>query len=352
MTISDLSNRASEWLCGIGPMHDVVVSSRVRLARNIAGMPFLSKCDVRQKSDILEKLRVAIMSCDIGVKLTYVDVARATPLDRELLTERHLISKHHASSDWPRGVIISDNETVSLMINEEDHLRMQVLRSGLQLNEAFDEINRIDESLEKVLNYAFSGKYGYLTACPTNVGTGLRVSVMLHLPALKLTGELDRALRAARDMKLAVRGLYGEGTDALGDFFQVSNQLTLGRGEKDIVEEFLSVIVPELLNYERKARQALMTHDAVDIEDKIFRALAILQSSRKITSKETMYRLSMIRLGIHLGKITTPDLKTVNELSLLAQPSHLQKVFGRELSDDERQKVRADFLRQRLGRIQ
>ncbi len=346
--ISDLSNRASEWLCGIGPMHDVVVSSRVRLARNLAGMPFLSKCDARQKSEILEKLRIAIMACDLGEKLTYVDVARATPLDRELLTERHLISRQHAASDSPRGVIISDNETVSLMINEEDHLRMQVLRSGLQLNEAFDEIFRIDAALEKVLNYAFSSRYGYLTACPTNVGTGLRVSVMLHLPALKLTGELDRALRAARDMKLAVRGLYGEGTDSLGDFFQISNQITLGRSEKDIVEEFLSVIVPELLNYERKARQALMAHDATDIEDKIFRALAILQSARKITSKETMYRLSMIRLGVHLGKITSFDLKAVNELSLLAQPAHLQKILGREIQDEERQKVRADFLRQRL----
>lgn len=350
MTISDLSNRASEWLCGIGPMHDVVVSSRVRLARNLAGMPFLPKCDMRQKAEILERLRVAILACDFGTKLTYVDVAKVTPLDRALLTERHLISTHHASSDSPRGVIISDNETVSLMINEEDHLRMQVLRSGLQLNEAFDEITRIDDALEKVLNYAFSASYGYLTACPTNVGTGLRVSVMLHLPALKLTGELDRALRAARDMKLAVRGLYGEGTDALGDFFQISNQLTLGRSEKDIVEEFLSVIVPELLNYERKARQALMAHDAIDIEDKIFRAMAILQSARKITSKETMYRLSMIRLGVYLGKITTLDLKAVNELSLLAQPAHLQKVLGRELSDDERQKVRADFLRQKLGK--
>jgi protein arginine kinase len=175
---------------------------------------------------------------------------------------------------------------------------------------------------------------------------------MLHLPALKLTGEIDKALRAARDMKLAVRGLYGEGTDALGDFFQISNQITLGRSEKDIVEEFLSVIVPELLNYERKARQAIMSHDSIDIEDKIFRAMAILQSARKITSKETMHRLSMIRLGIHLGKLPNLDLKTVNELFLLAQPAHLQKVLGRELSDSERQKVRADFLRQRLGKIQ
>ncbi|MCK5114548.1 MAG: ATP--guanido phosphotransferase, partial [Phycisphaerae bacterium] len=209
MTLADLTQRTSEWLRGIGPMHDVVISSRVRLARNLAGMPFLPKCDKDQKTKILEQLRDVIPNAALAKNMFYVDLESAPPADRQILVERHLISKQHAESPHPRGVAISANENIALMINEEDHLRMQVLRSGLQLNEAFEEINRIDDLLEEHVDFAFSGRFGYLTACPTNVGTGLRVSVMLHLPALKISGELEKALRAARDMRLAIRGLYG-----------------------------------------------------------------------------------------------------------------------------------------------
>ncbi len=348
MRLADLTQRSSEWLRGVGPMHDVVISSRVRLARNLAATPFLARCNQGQQADILKRLQEQILPAKIAREMFFVDIASASELDRQILVERHLISRQHAEADHPRGVAISGDETVALMINEEDHVRLQVLRSGMQLHEAFEEINRIDDLLEERLDFAFSSKFGYLTACPTNVGTGLRVSVMLHLPALKLTKEIEKAFRAASDMRLAIRGLYGEGTEAMGDFFQISNQITLGKSEEQIVQDFLTVIIPEILNYERKARGALLQSSKLEVDDRISRALATLRAARKIGSQETMFLLSMVRLGINLERITDIDLKTVNELFLLAQPGHLQKIHGKEMDTDGRDELRANFLRQRL----
>ncbi len=358
MTLSDLTQRTSEWLRGVGPMHDVVISSRVRLARNLSGMPFLRKCSVEQQTDILNRLRQEILSGGLARGVFYVDVAAASPLDRQLLVERHLISRPHAEAEHPRGVAISADETISMMMNEEDHLRIQSLRSGLQLHDAFEQINAIDDRLEKDLDFAYSNRYGYLTACPTNLGTGLRVSVMLHLPALRLTGELEKALHAGRDLRLAVRGLYGEGTDASGDFFQISNQITLGQSEDDIVETFLTHVVPEFLQYERKAREALVKRNLVEIDDKIHRAAATLRSARRMPSEEMMALLSMLRLGINLRRVDDVDLKVVNELFLMGQPAHLQKIHAlrpgaavnrTEMTSEERDVFRAELLRQRLG---
>jgi protein arginine kinase len=235
------------------------------------------------------------------------------------------------------------------MINEEDHLRMQVLRSGLHLNDAFGEISRIDNELSKVLNFAFSGKYGYLTACPTNVGTGLRVSVMLHLPGLKISGEIERAIQASRDLQLATRGLYGEGTDAIGDFYQISNQVTLGKSEDGIIDNFVNNYIPEILCYERRAREALMKNNRLEIEDKICRSLAIVRSARLICSDEALQHLSMIRLGINLQIISDVNLKAINELFLLSRPAHLQKIHGDELAPIKRDGIRSELLRTRLA---
>jgi protein arginine kinase len=360
MTLSDLTQRTSEWLRGVGPMHDVVISSRVRLARNLAGMGFLHKCTAQQQEDVARRLQREILSANLAEGMFYVDVAAARELDRALLAERHLISRQHAEAKHPRGVAISGDETTAIMVNEEDHVRIQVLRSGMQMHDAFEQINVIDDRLEERVDFAYSNRYGYLTACPTNVGTGLRVSVMLHLPGLRVTGELDKAVHAARDMRLAIRGLYGEGTDATGDFFQISNQITLGKAEDDIVEEFLTQIVPEILNYERKSREALLKHNRMEIDDKVFRALALLRSARRLTSAEMMALLSLLRLGINLQRVDDVDLKTVNELFLLGQPAHVQKIHalqqGKEgstasLSGDERDEVRAELLRQRLGGV-
>jgi protein arginine kinase len=349
MTLADLTRHAGEWLRGAGPMHDVVISSRVRLARNLAGMPFLARCNDTQKQEILDRLKGEILQAGVASKVFCVDVDAASDLDRALLVERHLISQPLARADHPRGVAISEDETAAIMVNEEDHLRLQVLRSALQLNEAFEEINRIDDLLEQRVDFAFSSRFGYLTACPTNVGTGLRVSVMLHLPALKLSGEIDRAFRAARDMRLAIRGLYGEGTEAMGDFFQVSNQVTLGRSEQQIVDDFVNDIVPHFLQYERRAREQLLKNNRTEIDDKVFRAVAVLRAARRISSEETLYLLSLARLGVNLERVRDIELKTLNELFLLTQPAHLQKIHGRTLDAPRRAEVRAEFIRRRLG---
>ena len=347
--LGDPAQYVGEWLRGTGPMVDVAVSSRVRLARNLAGIPFLSRCSVGQKRELETRLRREIAACPIAEKVFYIDISASAEMDRRLLVERHLISREHAEAEHPRGVAVSADETIAIMVNEEDHLRLQVLRSGLQLLEAAQRIQQVDDSLEERLDFVFHSRYGYLTACPTNVGTGLRVSVMLHLPALKMTGEIEKAFRAARDLQLAVRGLYGEGTEATGDFFQVSNQTTLGKKEQDIIEEFRQQIVPRFIDYERRAREGLLKRQNTALEDKIFRSLALLRSARMIGSEETMYLLSLVRLGVSLEMIKDVDLRTVNELFLLTQPAHLQRMLKREMDPQTRSVARAEYLRRRLG---
>jgi protein arginine kinase len=347
--LGDPTHDMGEWLRGSGPMIDVAVSSRVRLARNLAGIPFLSRCSPGQKRELEQRLKREIIACNVAEGVFYVDIAAAGEMDRRLLMERHLISREHAEADHPRGVVVSADETVAIMVNEEDHLRIQVLRSGLQLIEAAEHIQKVDDRLEERIDFVFHSRYGYLTACPTNVGTGLRVSVMLHLPALKMTGEIEKAFRAARDLQLAIRGLYGEGTEATGDFFQVSNQTTLGKSEQQIIEEFRQQMVPRLIDYERRAREGVIRKQNAALEDKIFRSLAILRSARLISSEETMYLLSLVRLGVSLEKIKDIDLRTVNEVFLLSQPAHLQRMLKREMDPQTRAEARAEYIRRRLG---
>jgi protein arginine kinase len=349
MKLSDLTNRAGEWLRGSGPMSEIVISSRIRLARNVAGSPFLSKCTRHQRQAVEAKVRETILSARIANETLYVDLEAAPELDRQLLVERHLISKPHATAEGARGVAVGENETVSIMVNEEDHLRLQVLRSGLQLEEAWEQINKIDDALESKLDWAFHPRFGYVTACPTNVGTGIRVSVMLHLPALKLTGEIEKVFRAAKDMKLAVRGLYGEGTEATGDFYQVSNQTTLGKSEEDIISDFRHVVIPKIIDYEHHARKTLLNDRTVALDDKVCRALGVLRTARLMASEETLFLLSHLRMGVNLGRVKEVDIPTVNELFLLTQPAHLQKLQGRKLEGDLRRSARADFIRQRLA---
>jgi protein arginine kinase len=279
----------------------------------------------------------------------FLDMEELDDLDRQLLVERHLISRQHADGEGSRGVAVSMGETRALMINEEDHIRMQVLRSGLQLETLWEEMNDIDDALGSQLEFAFDNKLGYLTACPTNVGTGLRVSVMLHLPALKITGEIDKVLRAAKDLRLAVRGLFGEGTDAVGDFYQISNQITLGHSEEEIVAKFSTQIIPEIVEYEKLARRALEQERSVQLDDKIWRAYGVLENARTMASDETMFCLSHIRLGVSMARFTAIDLGTINELFLQIQPAHLQKIRGAVLNGEERSIARAEYLRQRLG---
>jgi protein arginine kinase len=348
MKLSDLTNHAGEWLRGSGPMSEVVISSRIRLARNLSGHHFLSRSSRAQRTSIEHKVRDVILASEIAPQTLYVDLEQAPQQDRDLLVERHLISKPHAAAEGARGVAIGENETISIMINEEDHLRIQVLRSGLQLEDAWEQINAIDDKLESKLDYSFHPRFGYLTACPTNVGTGIRVSVMLHLPALKLTGEIEKVFRAAKDMRLAVRGLYGEGTEATGDFYQISNQTTLGKSEDEIIADFKQSVIPKIIQYEEHARRTLLNDRTSALDDKVFRALGTLRFARLITTEDTLNFLSHLRLGVNLGRVTDIDLKTINELFLLTQPAHLMKMLGKKLDGDNRRLARANYIRQRL----
>ena len=349
MKLSDLTQRAGEWLRGSGPMCEVVISSRIRLARNVTGFAFLSRCSAPDRHALAVRLRDSILAAELAPKVLYVDLADAPELDRQLLVERHLISKPLAVAEGARGVALSADESMAIMVNEEDHLRMQVMRSGLQLDEAWEQINAIDDALESRLDFAFHPRFGYLTACPTNVGTGLRVSVMLHLPALKLTGEIEKVFRAAKDLRLAVRGLYGEGTEATGDFYQISNQTSLGKSEQQIIDEFRTLIAPKIVEYEVHARRMLLNERTTALDDRVFRAIGILRNARLLTSEEVLFLLSHVRLGINMGRVKDIDINTVNELFLLTQTAHLQKMQNKKLEGDARRAARADYVRTRLG---
>ncbi len=346
--LDEVVRQTGEWLRGDGPLNDIVISTRIRLARNVRGFPFLPRADADTRRDISDTIITATRRCNMLNDFLHVEVDKLDDIDRTLLVERHLISRQHADGSGTRGVIFDPSEALAIMINEEDHLRIQAMRSGLRVEEVWEQINRLDDELEQQVDYAFDTQYGYLTACPTNVGTGIRVSVMLHLPALRLTNELEKVGQAARDMRLAIRGLHGEGTEALGDFFQVSNQITLGRSEEDIIDDFNRVVIPKIVEYEVATREALQKNRPHALDDKIWRAVGQLKNARLISSDEAMQYLSHIRMGLHVGRFTSIDLQTLNELFLQIQPAHLQKLHGERLTGEQRSVERAAFIRARL----
>jgi protein arginine kinase len=351
-----------EWLRAAGPMHDVVLSSRVRLARNIAGCTFAAKATWRERTLTLEMCRHALMNAGLADRVRWVDIHRATAQDRVLLVERHLISKphakgraieDHAAAEEPRAVVYGvPDERLSVMVNEEDHLRIQAIRTGLDLSTAWQDADHADDKIEAAIDYAFSGRLGYLTGCPTNVGTGVRMSVMLHLPALRIAGEIEKVRRACADMNLAVRGFYGEGSEALGDLYQVSNQTTLGVREASVLEDLQSRIVPKIVEYERIARRELMTKRRLAIEDQVHRAYGLLTHARLLTTEETMQALSVLRLGILAGAVTDVNQAGATALMLLIQPAHLQRSVGRELDQDQRRAARAAMVRGALDELE
>lgn len=350
MSLDELTGLPGEWLRGSGPMSDVVLSSRVRLARNLADYPFLATATATERTEIYRALTQGISSSSLGVNSFLVDVEHAESLDRQLLVERHLISRHHAAGEGSRGVSISQSESRSIMINEEDHLRIQALCSGLQLEPLWEDVSAADDVLGADFPFAFDRQLGYLTACPTNVGTGIRVSVMVHLPALKWTREIERVERAARDLHLAVRGLFGEGTDVVGDLYQISNQTTLGQSEEEIIRTFGQGVIPKIVDYEYAARQSLVRNNAHQLDDRIWRAYGLLSNARCISGEETQTLLSPLRMGIHLKRFDLVDIDTLNELFLHTQSAHLQKLQGKPLEGEERAVVRASYLRKRLAR--
>lgn len=347
MNLDSLTQHSGEWLRGAGPESDIVVSSRIRLARNLAAFPFTNRASAHQKAEIEILLRDRVGKLDLDPGLNYFHLPTLATLDRQFLVERQLISRELANTEGPRGVAISASENISLMVNEEDHLRLQVMRSGFALDEAWQEIDRVDDVLEQKVSYAFSEDFGYLTACPTNVGTGMRASVMLHLPVLVMTKHIEKVFRALQKINLAVRGLYGEGSRASGDFYQISNQVTLGKSETTILSEIREVI-PQIITYERQARNTMVRETRQALHDRVARAYGTLCSATMMTSEETMDLLSSVRLGINLGLLDEVSVATVNELFLHTQPAHLQKLMGASLDGEERNSVRARYLRTRL----
>jgi protein arginine kinase len=278
----------------------------------------------------------------------YVDVHGLSPLDRQLLVERQLISREHASGRGARGAAIDQDEQYSVMINEEDHLRLQVMGSGFDLDETWRQVDRLDDALAERLAYAFSDKRGYLTACPTNVGTGIRVSVMLHLPGLVITRQIEKVFKSLQKINLAVRGLYGEGSQAMGDFYQISNQITLGQTEEELITK-VADIVPVLIEYERQARDFLIRESHETLHDRVSRAFGILRTAQTISSEETMHLLSSVRMGVNLGLIGELQIPTINKLFIHTQPAHLQKITGSELDSNDRNIERATYLRRHLN---
>ena len=346
--LGGFADRTGQWLRGTGPESDIVISSRIRLARNLADFPFIRRCSEEDRVTLQRMVRGRMDSVSRWDGIQYFDLESMSEVDRLLLVERQLISREIAEADGSRAVAIDPDEHYSVMINEEDHLRIQVMRSGLDLKAAWQTISELDDELESAILYAYHPTYGYLTACPTNVGTGLRVSVMLHLPGLVITQQIEKVFRSMRRINVTVRGLYGEGSQYTGDFYQVSNQVTLGRSEEELVALVGEKVVPEIIHYERKARKFLIQEGSQDLHDDVSRAMGILTMAKKISSEETMHYLSKVRLGINLGLIDDLEVSTINKLFIHTQRAHLQKLHGGILNTSDRNVRRAAYLQKHL----
>ncbi len=351
MKIQVLLNKTSEWVRGQGPEAEIVLTSRVRLARNLRDFPFPHQATSKQREEILAAIGRVINGIPVMVGSLFLRIDTMDELDKQFLVERHLISREHAQGSEAKAVVISDLEIFSIMINEEDHLRMQAVKSGFQLREAYGLIESLDSQLEKKLNFAFHPSIGYLTTCPTNVGTGMRASVMLHLPALVYSKQINQVLQAIIKLGLAVRGLYGEGTEAAGNLFQISNQVTLGKKETDILDN-LERVIKQILGHERNARKLLLKNNLRQIQDKIGRAYGILKNAYVISSKEAIELLSTMRMGVDLGLFKGIDRQCINELILMTQPAHLQTIANKTLETIERDTVRAELVRERMARAE
>jgi protein arginine kinase len=347
MNLDKFLATAAETVRRQGPNDRIVMSSRVRLARNIRDGAFPGWAKKPERVRVLEIIRPAVESLPEMQGAFSETMDNLTALDKQVLVERHLVSREHAAKSAGSGLVVNTDETLAVMINEEDHLRMQALRPGLQIRQAWQALDRLDSELERKLEYAFSNELGYLTACPTNLGTGIRVSAMLHLPGLVLAEQINPIIQSVNKLGLAVRGLYGEGTEALGNVFQVSNQMTLGETETSIVER-LEKVLAQIIEHEENARASLLEKKPKMVYNHIGRAYGILANAHSISSKETMNLLSLLRLGVEMEMFPKADGALVDELFILTQPAHLQKTHSEKLSAEERDLLRADMLRERL----
>jgi len=343
-----LLKQPSAWLRGVGPVSDIVMSSRIRLARNLDKLPFATRATKASQAEVLKLAREALGKTLTLKRALFLEMGDLDEVDRQFLVERHLVSREHIVHPDQKGVAIGEGEVISVMVNEEDHLRIQVIQSGLNLGDAWALIDGLDDELSEQLPYAYSSDWGYLTCCPTNTGTGMRASVMAHLPSLVLTKQINKVLHTITKLGLTARGLYGEGTEASGNFFQISNQVSLGRSEDEILEN-IERILKEVIHQEQAARESLMTGNRTQLEDRIWRAYGILKHAKTMSSSEALDLLSAVRLGVDLGLMNGLTRKTVNELFIFSQPAHLQKLEGKPLTAKERDTKRAHLIRDRLG---
>ncbi len=354
MSIKDVVNRSHiKWMDTPADDGDIVVSSRIRLARNINKVPFPHLLDQGSGEKCVQQIRDAWQEAS-GPVLALMDMVsfdQLPALDRHILAEKHLISPVHADSNSPwRAILANDDGSLSTMVNEEDHLRIQCMLPGLNLGECYSRVQDLDDELEQKLDYAFDENRGYLTACPTNVGTGMRASVMMHLPAIQMTGQLNQILQNIGQLGLVVRGLYGEGSEAIGNFFQISNQITLGQTEEDIYN-YLQTITEQIVEQEKLLREKLQSEMKYQLEDKIGRAFGILSNARIISSDEALTLFSHVRLGVNMEILRGISIFSLNELMIAVRPAHLQKQTGLDMDAIERDIKRAEVIKGKLGAV-
>lgn len=354
MSTSVLENNFLEWMAANGPEPEVVISSRVRLARNLRRLPFPHHITPEQGKQVVDQAKAVLTKSNINIldDLTYLGMAELDPVKRQLLMEKHLISPEMAAYEEEyRGVLTNSKGSAAIMLNEEDHVRIQVLLPGFQLNQAYKYAEVIDDELEKQLEYAFDERRGYLTSCPTNVGTGMRASVMLHLPAMTMTNQAGAMFENLNQFGLTVRGVYGENSQVQGNLYQISNQVTLGQTEEDTINNLWGITM-QIVEQEKKLRQQLMENDhQMKLEDKIMRSYGLLTHARLLTSQEALDLLSAVRLGVDLKLIKNIDYTVLNELMVAIRPAHLQSGAGREMEPLERDAVRAQIVKEKLKEV-
>lgn len=336
------------WFEDNGPEGDVVISSRIRLARNFDDLPFPDIMSIEQAQLSVKRCRQALIDSGsaLSPELDLIDLSKMDNVGRQALVEKHLMSPDLAKNYDKGALIIKKDYAISIMINEEDHIRIQCFSAGLNLEETWNLADKVDDLLEENVSYAFDREFGYITSCPTNVGTGMRVSVMMHLPALVKTGNMNNVIENIAKLGVTVRGIYGEGSQALGDIFQISNQVTIGRSEKDIIGN-IKGLATELINAERSTRDALMQNSRVQVEDIVWRAYGLLTNARVLSSDEALKLLSDVRMGVNMGIIDIP-LTVLNKLLVMTRPANLQIVYKTELEPYERDFKRAEYVKKIL----
>ena len=336
------------WYTEYGKDGDVVLSSRVRLARNIKGIPFPRRTNEAQQEKVLSLCKAAVLKNSSALKETvkYIDLSAMEDYEKQAIAERHLISPQMMDNNLKRGLLLSDDNKLSILLNEEDHIRIQVMEAGFDLDACFTQANRIDDLMEETLDYAFDEQIGYLTCCPTNAGTGMRASVMVHLPALTMSGTINQVIDSLNQLGVTVRGIFGEGSKATGHIYQISNQLTLGAAEEDILDKFKQ-IVTEVIDKEREMRRHLYAADQYRLEDRLMRSYGILRHAVILTSGEAMKCLSDVRLGVELGLITDVKPETLNAITYDILPANIMKEYN--LSDPaDRDLKRAEIVKERM----